>query len=116
MKTLIYGLFALAVLGLAFWAYTQNYATQALLKETQSVRAEMTDLRERLAVLRAEWAYLNRPERLRDLANLNFDRLKLFPLAPEQFGRVDEVAYPPPPADTIAHVIEVRGDLTEVQE
>ena len=111
MKTLIYGLFAVAVMGLAFWAYTQNYATQSLLKETQMVRDDMTHLRERLSVLRAEWAYLNRPDRLRDLANLNFDRLKLFPLAPEQFGHVDDIPFPGPPADLIANVIEVRGDL-----
>ena len=41
------------------------------------LRAEIADEREALAVLNAEWAYLNRPDRLRDLADLNGDRLGL---------------------------------------
>ncbi len=113
MRTLIYGMIALAVMGLAFWAYQQNYTTQAALRETQAVRADMARLRDRLTVLRAEWAYLNRPDRLRDLANLNFDRLKLFPLAPEQFGRAEQVAFPPPPVEAISDLRILRSDLPE---
>ncbi|SCZ63989.1 cell division protein FtsL [Epibacterium ulvae] len=94
MKTLLYIATALSVLGLAFWAYQENYATQQALKETRKLQRDIGHARARLNVLRAEWAYLNRPDRLRELAELNYDRLGLLPLRPDQFGRVDEVAYP----------------------
>ncbi|MQQ07637.1 cell division protein FtsL [Epibacterium sp. SM1979] len=95
MRTLLYMATALSVLGLAFWAYQENYATQQALKDTRSLQRQIGAAQARLTVLRAEWAYLNRPNRLRELAELNFDRLGLLPLRPDQFGRVDEIAYPP---------------------
>lgn len=113
MRSLVYVSIALMVMGLAFWAYGQNYRTQAVLKDTRDLQNEIAALRERLSVLRAEWAYLNRPDRLRDLAELNFDRLRLLPLSPEQFGRVDQVSYPVPVEQGLAKVVDVRGTLTE---
>ncbi|WP_223633731.1 cell division protein FtsL [Rhodobacter sp. TJ_12] len=96
MKTVSYLLAALVVLGLAFWAYHVNYATKDRLAELRSLNQEIADLQEGLNVLNAEWAYLNRPERLRELVNLNFASLQLLPLAPEQFGTAAQVAYPQP--------------------
>ena len=96
MRSLLYATTFMAVIGLAFWAYHENYKTQAALDEVEDLRREISDARARLAVLRAEWAYLNRPDRLRDLAELNFSRLGLLPLHPDQFGRVDQIAYPRP--------------------
>jgi cell division protein FtsL len=113
MRTVLYILTTLAVIGLAFWAYRENYATQESLSETDKLRSEIRSAHARLAVLRAEWAYLNRPDRLRDLADINFDRLGLLPFRSDQFGRVDEVAYPAPPMLEIINAIEVSGQLED---
>lgn len=94
MRPLLYVLSFLAVMASAFWAYRENYATQQALKDMARLQREIGALRDALAVQRAEWAYLNRPERLRELATVNFDRLGLLPLMPDQFGRVGTVAYP----------------------
>ncbi len=113
MRTFLFILTSLAVIGLAFWAYRENYATQASLDEAEQLRTEIRAAHERLAVLRAEWAYLNRPERLRDLADLNFTRMGLLPFAPEQFGHLDEVAYPPEPLPPITDAVELAANGEE---
>ena len=107
MKSLIYVFTVLLVFALAFWAYRENYATQQVLKDTQRLQHQIGAAQVRLSVLRAEWAYLNRPNRLLELAELNFDRLGLLPLRPDQFGRVDEVSYPPEPLLPITNPIDV---------
>ncbi len=57
--------------------------------------------RERRRILNAEWAYLNRPERLKALVAAHSETLKLVPLQPEQFGEAAMVAYPPLPLDLL---------------
>lgn len=107
MRAVLYILTTVAVVGLAFWAYRENYATQTALNEKGDLHIAIRDAHERLAVLRAEWAYQNRPDRLRDLAELNYERLGLLPLHPDQFGRIDQVAYPPQPLLPITEPVDV---------
>lgn len=109
MRSMLYVLSAMAVMGLAFWAYQENYETQQALRNVEKLQQEIGVLREDLGVLRAEWAYLNRPDRLRELADINFDRLGLLPLASRQFGRVGQVAFPPPPLEPIMNAVDVVG-------
>ncbi|WP_323765268.1 cell division protein FtsL [Marinovum sp.] len=101
MRSILYVMTALTVIGLAFWAYHENYKTQEAIEKTSKLQREIGAARVRLSVLRAEWAYLNRPDRLRDLAELNFDRLGLLPLRPRHFGNVDQVAFPLPVFDDL---------------
>lgn len=94
MRPLFYVFGVIAVIGFAVWAYQQNYATQDALKKLDKLNSQIAVERERLAVLRAEWAYLNRPERLNQLVAMNFDRLRLLPMSYESFGSVSQIPYP----------------------
>ena len=114
MRPVLYILSFLAVLASAFWAYRENYATQGKLKEIAGLQDEIANLRENIAFQRAEWAYLNRPERLRELATINYDRLGLLPMEPEQFGLSSQVAYPALPMLTITGTIATMGSLDPV--
>ena len=113
MRSVLFLLTTLIVMGLAFWAYRENYSTQSAITEMADVQRQIGGLREDLIVLRAEWAYLNRPDRLRDLATVNFDRLGLLPMEPSQFGTAAQVAYPAPKLPDISFSQDVQGEITE---
>ena len=107
MRTLLRVLALVSVLALGVLAYRENYATQATLREVRGLQQEIADLREALSIQRAEWAYLNRPDRLRELSTINFDRLRLLPLEPEQFGLSSQIAFPAPKVE----LPEVNGPV-----
>ena len=109
MRGVLYVLAALGVMGMAFWAYQENYRTQEAIKEVRALHAQIGAAHERLRMLNAEWAYLNRPDRLADLAELNFDRLGLLPLMPDAFGDVDDIIYPLPDILPIIVPIDVNS-------
>ncbi|PKP75349.1 MAG: cell division protein FtsL [Alphaproteobacteria bacterium HGW-Alphaproteobacteria-6] len=116
MRNLAFVLSVLSVMGLAFWAYRENYRTQGEMAEVRALRDEIGRLRESLGVLRAEWAYLNRPDRLRELADMNFVRLGLLPLEPRQFGTIADIPYPLPPSSGGLAVIGEPVDTVAEQE
>ena len=73
--------FAIAAFGL----YIVKYAVADLQRDVNNVRQEVKAERESLHLLNAEWAYLNRPERLRALAS---DHLPLVALDSRQIGEI----------------------------
>jgi hypothetical protein len=112
MRSFLFVLAGLAVMGLAFWSYQENYKTRDALSEVRNLHAQIGRNYERLGMLRAEWAYLNRPDRLSDLAELNFDRLGLLPIMPDAFGRVDQIIYPLP--DVLPIIVPIEVDSAPV--
>lgn len=97
MKRLLAALSVLAVVAIAAWTYDINYRTKNALREVDRLRAEIAMQHETRQVLRVEWAYLNRPERLKRLVQMHDDRLHLVPIGPDRFGDVASVPFPPPP-------------------
>ena len=104
----------IAMMAFAFWAYRENYATQTQLKEMSRVQNQIAALRDEIAMQKAEWAYLNRPTRLRDLAAMNFDRLGLMPMAPLQLATASDVAMPLPGPLLITGQAQPDGTLSHV--
>jgi len=95
MRILIYILCSALVVSVAYWAYTENYTTQASTKRVDELHQRIAEEKEAISILRAEWAYLNRPERLADLADLNFESLQLVPLAAQHFAELETIPLPP---------------------
>ena len=108
---------ALAVIALGYWAYSQNIQTQQAIRAVERLQRDIVVERERLAVLRAEWAYLNRPDRLRELVDLNFERLNLLPMTPDQFAVMDEVIWrPDSPPEASVQPEDVLFSASQSQE
>ncbi|HVH01602.1 MAG TPA: cell division protein FtsL [Amaricoccus sp.] len=97
MKYLLHASIIVLVAVCATWAYRVNYATQEALNRVADLEADIAREREALAVLDAEWAYLNRPDRLRILVDANAAALGLVPLDPAQYGEAAMIPFPPDP-------------------
>lgn len=110
MRTLLYVLPGLAIIALAFWAYAENYETQKSLSLVRELQHRIRVEHETLAILKAEWAYLSRPERLRDLAEMNFGRLQLMPLLPRHFAGVEQIGYPDRGLGPLGHAITLMSE------
>jgi hypothetical protein len=109
MKYLLHASTVVLVAVCATWAYRVNYATQEALNRVADLEAEIAREREALSVLQAEWAYLNRPDRLRLLVDANAEALGLVPLDPAQYGETAMVPFPPEPESEAADLLPTAG-------
>ena len=78
----------LGLVALAYVIYQVKYEARSLDEEIASLGKEIDTERDNLAVLRAEWSLLNRPERIERLAE---KYLKLAPIQPRQLVTLDSV-------------------------
>ena len=78
----------LGLVALAYVIYQVKYEARALDERITVLHKEIEQERDALAVARAEWSLLNRPERIERLAQ---KYLKLSPAQPKQLVILDEV-------------------------
>ena len=95
MRWFLYIVGVALVVATAFWSYRMTYRTQDAFERVAELRSEITREREAIAVLEAEWAWLNAPERIAALVKAHEDELGLAPMTPEVFARIDEIEEPP---------------------
>jgi cell division protein FtsL len=79
----------LGLVALAYGIYQVKYETRALDTEIASLNKQIDEERDAIAVLRAEWSLLNRPERIERLAK---KYLNLAPARPLQLVTVGTVS------------------------
>lgn len=98
-----------ALVSSALYAYTIKYDTTLHAEQLAKLKAKVTREREAIAVLKAEWQYLNRPERIQPLADKH---LSLQALGIGQIVRVQDLPVKGPKIDSIGRKMEDLGLLT----
>ena len=87
MRTLV-SLLLLALVATALVIYEVKYDTRGLETRVQELQTAIQEERDAIAVLRAEWSLLNRPERVERLARKH---LGLEPLAAQRMIAVEDL-------------------------
>ncbi len=70
---------------LGFWAYKINYDSRAADQRVKELEKSILSANKNFKILNAEWAHLNRPDRLRKLTEYYFSELRLTPINPDDF-------------------------------
>ncbi len=86
MKPFLYIFAAVIVTFFGYMTFQVNYETRDAKKRVAQLQRDIAFERETISVLRVEWAYLNRPERLRILSETYFNELRLMPIHAEHFA------------------------------
>ena len=73
---------------LAMGLYLVKYSVQGVQRDVATLKQQLATEKESLHLLNAEWAYLNRPDRLRQLADRHLD---LVPLDSRQIEDINSI-------------------------
>lgn len=98
MVKVVNAFLVLAVLVSAFFMYSLEHSTRGLERQALKLKTAISDERETIKLLDAEWASLTRPGRLQKLAE---DQLKLQPLKATQIISVADIPNKIPQAPVI---------------
>ena len=115
MRTFFYIMSCVLVAGFAAWSYNVNLETRTIFAKARLLESSITAEKEKIDVLKAEWAYLNRPERLIRLAEANFGELGLLPLSPDNLADAADVAYPVDDIDLLVNMAIMTAATEDAQ-
>jgi cell division protein FtsL len=93
-----------ALLVSAFFLYSLEHSTRGLERQVAKLKAGITDQREAIKLLNAEWSSLIRPERLQKLAE---EKLKLHTVTASQVVSIEELSAKIPAAPVVK--VEEQG-------
>lgn len=100
-------IFAIAALiASAGYAYSIKYDTIYYAEQVAKLKSRIQREKDAIAVMRAEWQHLSRPDRLQALAERH---LELQPLAVAQIVRFGDLPEPQAKVDSIGRKLEALG-------
>jgi hypothetical protein len=97
-----------ALIASAGYAYSIKYETLYYVEQVAKLKAQAQRERDAIAVLKAEWQHLNRPDRLQAAVERHLD---LQPLNTKQLARLSDLPNRPPREDGIGRKLEALGLL-----
>lgn len=113
MLRVLHTLVIAALIIAAAWVYKIKFEATLQAERVSKLRVEIRRERDAIAILRAEWSQLDRPDRVQRLAQRH---LTLRPVDVAQFDALDKLPerprqlVPPGTADPIGAIIEIFAD------
>lgn len=95
-----------ALVSSAVYAYSIKYETTLAAEHLQKLKAKTQRERDAIQVLKAEWQFLNRPDRVQSLAERH---LELQPFVVTQVVKPSDIPNRGPKVDTIGRKLEDLG-------
>lgn len=94
------------LIGSAGYAYSTKYEALYYAENLVKLRAKLQREREAIAVAKAEWAMLNRPDRLQGIVDRHLD---LVPMNIGQLAKLSHLPLKAPKGDEIGRKLELLG-------
>ena len=85
VRVLLFSIVVISTFGLGSWAYKINYESRAASQRVKGLEKSILSAKKESKILKAEWAHLNNPDRLRKLVEYYFLELRLTPINPDDF-------------------------------
>ena len=116
LRFLLFGTLIGSTFALGLWAYKINYDSRAADQRVKMLEKSILSANKQLKILNAEWAHLNRPDRLRKLAEYYFFELRLTPINPDDFISFSNVYWGEPTENPSTALLDNRLTGIEHEE